>query len=43
MALGEGSDSGTNGRITETEYRISEVEDKMVKINEAERKKNQKK
>ena len=30
---------GTNSRITEAEYRISEVEDKMVEINEAERKK----
>ena len=24
---------GTNSRITEAEYRISEVEDKMVEIN----------
>ena len=30
---------GTNSGITETEDRISEVEDKMVKINEAGRKK----
>ena len=30
---------GTNVRITETEERISEVEDIMVEINEAERKK----
>ena len=30
---------GTNSRITEAEYRISEVEDRMVEINEAERKK----
>ena len=30
---------GTNSRITEAEYRISEVEDKMVEINESERKK----
>ena len=29
----------TNSRITEAEYRISEVEDRMVEINEAERKK----
>ena len=29
---------GTNGRIMEAEVRISEVEDKMVEINEAERK-----
>ena len=28
---------GTNSRITEAEYRISEVEDKMVEINESER------
>ena len=28
-----------NSRITEAEYRISEVEDRMVEINEAERKK----
>ena len=36
---------GTMSRITETEGRISEVEDKMVEINEEEekRKKNQKK
>ena len=30
---------GTNSRITETEDRISEVDNKMVEINEAERKK----
>ena len=30
---------GTNSRNTEAEYRISEVEDRMVEINEAERKK----
>ena len=30
---------GTNSRITEAEYGISEVEDTMVEINEAERKK----
>ena len=30
---------GTNSRIMEAEDRISEVEDKMVQINEAERKK----
>ena len=30
---------GTNSRITEAEYRISEVEDRMVEINESERKK----
>jgi len=30
---------GTNGRIMEAEDRISEVEDTMVEINEAERKK----
>ena len=30
---------GTNSRITEAECRISEVEDRMVEINEAERKK----
>ena len=35
---------GTKSRITEGEDRISEVEDKRVEINEAERgKKNQKK
>ena len=32
---------GTRSRITETEDTISEVEDKMVEINEAERKKKQ--
>ena len=30
---------GTNSRITEAEYKISEVEDRIVEINEAERKK----
>ena len=30
---------GTNSRITEAEYRISEVEDRMVEINESEKKK----
>ena len=30
---------GTNSRIMEAEYRISEVEDRMVEINETERKK----
>ena len=30
---------GTNSRIIEEEYRISEVEDRMVEINESERKK----
>ena len=30
---------GTNNRKTEAEERISEVEDRMVKINETERKK----
>ena len=29
---------GTNSRITEAEIRVSEVEDRMVEINEAERK-----
>ena len=33
---------GNMSRIMETEYRISEVEDKMVEINEAERKKESK-
>ena len=33
---------GINTRITETECSISEVDDKMVKINEAERKKEKK-
>ena len=28
----------TNCRITEAEYRISEIEDRMVEINESERK-----
>ena len=30
---------GTNGRRTEAEHRISEVEDRMLEINETERKK----
>ena len=30
---------GTNSRVTEAEDRISEVEGRMVEINEAERKK----
>ena len=30
---------GTNSRIMEAEHRISEVEDRMVEINESERKK----
>ena len=30
---------GTSGRITEAEERMSEVENRMVEINEAERKK----
>ena len=34
---------GTNSRITEGEDKISEVEDRMVEINEAERKKEKKK
>ena len=33
---------GTNSRITEAEDRISEVEYRMVEINEAERKKKKK-
>ena len=33
------SQEGTNRRITEAEERISIVEDRMVEINEAERKK----
>ena len=33
---------GTNSRITEGEDKISEVEDRMVEINEAERKKEKK-
>ena len=33
---------GTKSRIMETEDRISRVEDKMVEINEAERKKRKK-
>ena len=31
---------GTNSKITEAEHKISNVEDRMVEINEAERKKN---
>ena len=34
---------GTESRITKAKYRISEVEDRMVEINEAERKKGKKK
>ena len=34
---------GTNSRITEGEDRISEIEYRMVEINEAERKKEKKK
>jgi len=34
---------GTNSRITEAEERIGEVEDRMVVINEAQRKKEKKK
>ena len=33
---------GTNSKITEAEYRINEVEDRMVEINEAERKREKK-
>ena len=33
---------GTNSRITEAEYRISGVKDRMVEINETERKKEKK-
>ena len=33
---------GTNSRITEAEYRLSEVEDRLLEINEAERKKEKK-
>ena len=33
---------GTNSRIMEAEDRISEVEDSMVEVNEAERKKKKK-
>ena len=33
---------GTNNRINEAEDRISAVEDRMVEINEAERKKKKK-
>ena len=33
---------GTNSRITEAEDKISEMEDRMVEINEAERKKRKK-
>ena len=33
---------GTNSRITEAEDRINEVENRMVEINEAERKKEKK-
>ena len=34
---------GTNNRINEAEDRISAVEDRMVEINEAERKKKERK
>ena len=33
---------GTNSRITEAEERISEMDDRMVEINEEERKKEKK-
>ena len=33
---------GTNSRLTEAEESISEVKDRMVEINEAERKKEKK-
>ena len=33
---------GTNSRITKAEDRINEVEDRMVEINEVERKKRKK-
>ena len=33
---------GTNSRITEAEDRISEVADRMIGVNEAERKKGKK-
>ena len=33
---------GTNSRITKPEDKISEVEDRMVEINESERKKEKK-
>ena len=33
---------GTNSRITEAEHKITEVEDRMVEINETERKKRKK-
>ena len=33
---------GTNSRITKAENRISEVKDRMVEINETERKKGKK-
>ena len=33
---------GTSTRMTEAEEKISEVEDRMVEINEAERKKRKK-
>ena len=34
---------GTNSRITESENRVSELEDKMLEIKETERKENEKK
>ena len=33
---------GTNSRVTETKERISDMEDRMVEVNEAERKKEKK-
>ena len=39
----KGTLEGMNSRITETEDRIREVEDRVVIINEAERKKKKKK
>ena len=33
---------GTNSRVTKAEKRISELEDRVVKINEAEQKKEKK-
>ena len=34
---------GTNSRITESENRVSELEDKMLEIKETERKENENK
>ena len=42
MRLKKNTTEGTNSRKMETEDRISEAEDKMVKINKAERKKESK-